>query len=200
MPEVKRVAADEPEGSGELGLAGLPGNSGLSGDSGLSGFSGSSALLSSLSLLEASSYLSKTDAAAATWQLIPHFGACQDGIALFPYTKPTDGASITYAFQLAQDQAKARATLILAPTFPFNDGRGQRLRILLDGQELATLNVNEASRYIVNAYHDQNYHWETTRMNAQTLSLPSLSAGTHQLTLCPLDPGIVLERILVDSE
>jgi hypothetical protein len=35
-------------------------------------------------------------------------------------------------------------------------------------------------------------------MNKQTLTLPNLAQGKHQLTLCPLDPGIVLERIVIE--
>ena len=35
-------------------------------------------------------------------------------------------------------------------------------------------------------------------MNPQRITLPSLSEGTHRLTLKPLDPGIVIERIVIE--
>lgn len=151
-----------------------------------------------LAVLEASDFVQKADAKEATWQVIPHMGVWKDAIALLPYTKSTEGASISYDFSVAQPQEGARLVLTLATNFPFNDGRGQRLSVLLDGQLVQTLNVNEASRFVTQMAHDQNFEWETTRQNRQPLQLPALAAGSHRLTLQPLDPGIVLERIEVD--
>ena len=149
-------------------------------------------------VLEAADFTAKTDAAEAAWQVIPDFGIYQSGVALFPYTKGTAGASVTYEFQLPDDAEQVNLTLLLAPTFPFNSGRGQRLAVSVDGSPLQTLNVNEASRYIRNGYRDQNYEWETTRVNKQRLSLSARAKGQHTLTLSPLDPGIVIERIIIE--
>ena len=153
-----------------------------------------------IAVIEADAFVSKTDAKEATWQVVPDLGVWKCGVALFPYTKSTEGASIDYDFEVTGSEgntgaANATLNLILATNFPFNDGRGQRLAIKLDGKEVQTLNVNEASRFVVQMAHDQNFEWETTRMNQQKLQLPALTTGKHRLTLCPLDPGIVLERI-----
>jgi hypothetical protein len=149
-------------------------------------------------ILEADDFVSKTDAKEATWQVVPDLGIWKAGVALFPSTKSTEGAHITYELNVPQAKEDAVATFILATNFPFNDGRGQRMTVLLDGQEVQTLNVNEASRYVVQMAHDQNFEWETTRMNKQKVKLPALTAGKHQITIRPLDPGIVLERIVVE--
>ena len=151
-----------------------------------------------VAILEADEFVNKKDAKEATWQVVPDLGIWKAGVALFPYTKSTEGASISYEFNASEAKEKATATIILATNFPFNDGRGQRLSILLDGKELQTLNVNEASRYVVQMSHDQNFEWETTRMNKQRVALPALTQGKHQLTLQPLDPGVVIERIVVE--
>ena len=151
-----------------------------------------------VAVMEASDYVLKTDAAAATWQVIPDFGVWKDAVALLPYTERTDGASLTYAFRLPAALDRGTLTLVFAPTFPFNGGRGQRVAVALDGQELATLNINEADRFVRNGYRDQNYEWEKTRQNRQRLPLPALSPGDHTLTLSPLDPGVVLERLVVE--
>lgn len=151
-----------------------------------------------IAILEADEFTGKTDAKEATWQVVPDLGIWKAGVALFPYTKSTAGASITYSFSTIESVDKATATIILATNFPFNDGRGQRLQILLDGKEVQTLNVNEASRYVVQMSNDQNFEWETTRMNKQKLTLPALAQGKHQMTLKPLDPGIVIERIVIE--
>lgn len=149
-------------------------------------------------IIEASAYTAKTNAQNATWQTIPHFGACKDGIALFPYTAKTDGASLTYQFDTDADKENVTITIVLAPTFPFNSGKGQRLAMTIDGNALQTLNVNEASKYVINGYHDQNYEWETTRMNIQKIKMQSLCKGKHILKLMPLNPGMVIERIIIE--
>ena len=149
-------------------------------------------------ILEASDFTEKKDAANAKWQVIPDFGIFKDAVALFPYTVPTDGSALSYGFELKNNRNTPKAFLMMAPTFPFNSGRGQRIEIWLDGQVVKTININEASRFIINAFHDQNYEWEKTRINKQVLNLPNLDAGKHTITIKPLDPGVVLERIVIE--
>ena len=151
-----------------------------------------------VAIIEADEFVNKKDAKEAKWQVVPDLGIWKAGVALFPYTKSTEGSSIDYAFQVQEAKDGAQATIILATNFPFNDGRGQRMTVMLDGKEVQTMNVNEASRYVVQMSHDQNFEWETTRMNKQRVSLPALTQGKHQLSICPLDPGIVIERIVVE--
>ena len=149
-------------------------------------------------VIEAANYSAWTDAPRAAWQVIPDFGVYQSAVALFPYTESTENASISYTFSFPRDMEHVKLTIVLAPTFPFNSGRGQRLAVSIDGNPVETLNVNEASRYIRDGYRDQNYQWETTRMNRQQLTIPSLERGVHTLTLSPLDPAIVIERIMME--
>ena len=151
-----------------------------------------------LATFEASDFVSKTDARQATWQVIPHMGVWKDAVALLPYTVPTDGASISYEFNAAEAKDKALLTLVFATNFPFNDGRGQRITIALDGQTLQTLNINDREHHVVNMANDQNFEWENTRQNRQRLTLPALASGQHRITLSPLDPGIVIERVVVE--
>lgn len=149
-------------------------------------------------ILEASDFTEKKDAANAKWQVIPDFGIFKDAVALFPYTVTTEGAALSYGFELKNNRSNPKAFFMMAPTFPFNSGRGQRIEIWLDGQIVKTMNINEASRFIINAFHDQNYEWEKTRINKQVLNLPNLDAGKHTITIKPLDPGVVLERIVIE--
>ena len=149
-------------------------------------------------ILEASDFTEKKDAANAKWQVIPDFGIFKDAVALFPYTVTTEGAALSYGFELKNNRSNPKAFFMMAPTFPFNSGRGQRIEIAIDGQVVKTININEASRFIINGFHDQNYEWEKTRINKQVLNLPNLDAGKHTITIKPLDPGVVLERIVIE--
>ena len=127
MPQVKRVeAADAVEG---FNLVTVP--------------------KKYVAIIEADEFVNKKDAKEAKWQVVPDLGIWKAGVALFPYTKSTEGSSIDYAFQVQEAKDGAQATIILATNFPFNDGRGQRMTVMLDGKEVQTMNVNEASRYVV---------------------------------------------------
>lgn len=149
--------------------------------------------------IEADEFIAKTNAPKAQWTVIPDMGVYRCGIALMPYTEGTEGSSISYAIPLASDATKADLDILFAPTFPFNSGRGQKVEISIDGKEPQVININEASKYIRDGFHDQNYQWETTRVNRQRISLPVGNAidGKHTLTIRPLNPGVVIERIEV---
>lgn len=149
---------------------------------------------SNVVVIEADEFVEKTDAAKATWQVIPDFGVYKAGVALMPYTVATDNASLTYEFALGSE-TEAEITLCFATTFPFNSGRGQRVAVSVDGGEAKEININYASKYVVDAYHDMNYEWEKTRVNKQKMTLPLSGTGKHKLTVKPLEPGVVIQRI-----
>lgn len=151
--------------------------------------------------MEAEHYYSKTDAKEAKWTIIPDFGKTLSGVGLMPYTKAAKGGQITYKFKLGEKIENQAATVLLylAPTFPFNGNRGQSIVVGLDGNE-QTINVSELSKWIKDGYHDQNYQWESTRINLQKVpvNVQKTADGMHTLTLSPLDPGVIIERIVLD--
>ena len=151
-------------------------------------------------VLEASDFVGKQDAKEATWQVIPHLGVWKDAVALFPYTKPTEGASLTYEFEVNSQHStlNSKLSIVFATTFPFNDGRGQRVNVSFDGKELETRNINDQPHHVTQMANDQNFEWEITRQNIHKFTLPALSEGKHSITLRPLDPGVVIERVVIE--
>ena len=141
-----------------------------------------------ISAVEADEFTAQTPATDTEWTIIPNFGIYRSGLALMPYTKPTDGASVAYTLDLPADAFTLR--LQLAPTFPFNNNQGQRLRIMIGGDMVAELNINQ--RYNENLF-------QSNRINTQTVNIaaPHTYSGRQVLTLMPLNPGIVIERIEV---
>lgn len=147
--------------------------------------------------IEADAYESKKDAKKATFKYIPDYGIFKGAIALMPYTEGTEGAELTYKYGLT-GWDEDEITFYFAPTFPFNAGKGQKVAVSVDGGEEQIVNINEASKYIINGYHDQNYEWETTRVNKQVLKFKvDKDKSEHYIKYRPLDPGVVLERIEV---
>ena len=148
-------------------------------------------------VMEGDEYVNAVNASKASWQVIPDFGIYKSAVALFPYTESTEGASLEYAVDIPADVQTSKLTLALAPTFPFNSGRGMRIRVSVDGNEISTVNVNEASRYVVQMSRDQNFEWETTRVNRHVIPIQPLRQGRHMVRIEPLDPAIVIERITI---
>ena len=151
-------------------------------------------------VIEADAYTATTDAAHAKWTVIPDFGIYRNAIALMPYDEKTDGGSITYKFRTAKKTAAL--TLALAPNFPFNDVRGgMQLNYSLDGAAPVTISTNGSDVVkFHNATGDQQFDWAKERINRRKvqISLPATPDNIHTLTLSPLDPGIVIERIIIE--
>ena len=151
-------------------------------------------------ILDADCYSEKTDAANARWTVIPHFGIYRNAIALMPYSEKTDGGSLTYRFMTTKKAATL--TFHFAPNFPFNDvQQGMRLSYTLDGGAPETMSTNGASVIrFNNATGDQQFDWAKERINRRKVrvALDDTSDGVHTLTLTPLDPGIVIERITIE--
>ncbi len=136
--------------------------------------------------VEAADFVAHTDAEGAKWTVIPHFGIYESGVALMPYTVATTGASITYSMPLPATAFTLR--LQLAPTFPFNNNEGQRIKVSIGQKEQTEVNVNR--RY--NEYQFQGNRINTVNIKVEAGTVPS---GTQSITLQPLDPGIVIERL-----
>jgi len=151
-------------------------------------------------MMDADCYAAKTDAAGAKWTVIPDFGIYRNAIALMPYDEKTDGGTITYKFQTAKKTATL--TFALAPNFPFNDvAGGMRLNYSVDGADAVMLNTNgsDVIRFH-NATGDQQFDWAKERINRRKVqvALPATADNIHTLTLSPVDPGIVIERIIIE--
>ncbi len=146
--------------------------------------------------IEAEHYDKAVSAAGARWECLPDYGRTLSAMTVFP----VDGPSLTpgpgspslqyrvYAF----DSGQAEVTAILSPTLNFVPGRGLRFALAFDGEQPKIIDTLE---------HNANRDWATTVKDSVryvkttfTLAQP----GYHTLTVWMVDPGIVLEKLLVD--
>jgi len=140
--------------------------------------------------IEANHFVACNASQGTSWTVIPDYGKTKAGVALMPYTKPVDGASVDYQFKTA-NAGNCTVYLYFAPTFPFNGT--QQMNVSLDGSKAVTMDVNKHKG-------DQNYEWEANRVNLQkvALTIGATDKDIHTLRLSPLSPGIVLEKIEID--
>ena len=96
------------------------------------------------------------------------------------------------------DSGSFDVSLVTAPTLNFMPGRGLDVAISLDD---GAARMIEVVRLGVDA-QDQNREWaQSVENNARTAhaKLDFTKPGYHRLKIWMVDPGIVLEKIVVDA-
>lgn len=163
--------------------------------------------------MEAARYFSKQDAAQAHWTELPFMGRTLSGMLLRPYTASVDDASLTYRFSTgSRDQEtdnrqpaapidSIRIHIIVKSTLDFLNKGGLCYQVSLDGSKPQTVNFNADMNEKPENIHTHYYPTVSRRVIEKVVTLPAatLSDGpVHTLVFTPLDPGIVLQRIVVD--
>ena len=146
--------------------------------------------------IEADNFTRKIDAPSARWEKIPDYGRTGSAMSVFPataasVTPPQNAPCLEYQMYLF-DPGKIEVTAILAPTLNFVPGRGLRYGISLDDQAPQIIDVLGQ-----NSLED----WETSvKDNARTSTSKHAITGTgyHTLKFWMVDPGVVLEKLVVN--
>ena len=146
--------------------------------------------------IEAGHYTAKHDAGPVHWDRVPDYGRTLSSMTIFPVTAtsvapPQNAPSLEYRMYLF-DSGKAEVQCILAPTLNFVPGRGLRFALSFDDQP----------PQIIDALgHNSPQDWaETVKDSVRvvktgfTLDKP----GYHTLKVWMVDPGIVLQKVIVD--
>lgn len=150
--------------------------------------------------MEAEHYFSIQNAADAHWTVIPHIGRTLSGMALMPYTQPTDGASISYKMKLPKETKTVNVHIIVKSTLAFHDSKGHKYNIGFEGGKTETVNFNHNLNEDPKNVYSVFYPTVARRIVEKKvkLELPRTSDGLQTLIFRPLDPGIVLEKIVID--
>ena len=129
------------------------------------------------------------------WEVIPRMGRTLSGVALMPYTEPTEGASLTYRVRIPEGVDRVKVHVVTKSTLAFNN-TGHRYEVDLAGQKQThrfNERLNEDPKYIYSVYYPT-----VARRVVETVSDLPATAGWTELTIRPLDPGIVFEKIVLD--
>jgi hypothetical protein len=149
-------------------------------------------------VIDAAHTTSRTDAGGVSWQEIPGFGETHSGIEAFPVTAdstlpPVAQACMDYDFTLYASGQRTLET-ILAPTLSFMPGRGLRYSIALDHHAPTVIDA-----WAPNTEAD----WaQAVSDGVHRIATPlgDLADGAHHLQLCRVDPGVVVERLLISRQ
>lgn len=152
--------------------------------------------------IEAEHFVEKNAPEGTEWTVIPHMGKWLSAVALMPYTASVDGAWLRYEFTTPSKADSISLKIITKSTLDFLNKGGLRYSVSIDGGEPIVVNfnanLNEKPENIYSIY----YPTVANRIVEKSVSLPlkTTANGHHTITYAPLDPAIVLERLVIDAK
>ena len=149
-------------------------------------------------VMEAEHYFTSAANDKTKWTIIPDLGRTLSGIALMPYTERTNGTALKYKMKLTTKADSITLRVFFDSTLPFKKG-GHRVAASFEGGNEKTLNVNEQLTWKHN--YTKMYPAGAARLIeiVTVLDLPQTADGVHVLTIKPLDPGVVLYKVIIDD-
>jgi Glycosyl hydrolase family 115/Gylcosyl hydrolase family 115 C-terminal domain len=151
--------------------------------------------------IEAEHYTAKADAKGAAgekiaWEKVAGYGRTLSSMTVFPVTAsslqpPESSPHLDYRMYLF-DSGLAQVEAILAPTLNFIPGRGLRYAVSFDDQPPILVDA---------LANDWQPLWETSVKDSVRKARSSLTVdhpGYHTLKFWMVDPGVVLQKLVVD--
>jgi hypothetical protein len=137
----------------------------------------------------------------ASWEVVPGLGRSGDAVVASPATAASvspdaplaERARLEYDFALARGGA-LRLSVHLVPVFPIRAGAGLNLLVALDGGPPRAVSVKREVDDPV---------WARGVLDAiltATLDFGDVTAGPHTLTLAMVDPGVAVDRLMLDVD
>jgi len=154
--------------------------------------------------MEAEHFSRQTGAGAARWEKVPGLGNTLSGMTIFPVTAasvtpPENSPCLEYPMYLFQT-GRTEVEFVLSPTLNFMAGRGLRFAASFDNEPPRILTAVEAGFSVGGG--DGNRDWELAvkdgvRKVHTSFTLPN--PGAHSLKVWMVDPGVVVQKIIVDQ-
>ncbi|WP_027379650.1 hypothetical protein, partial [Chryseobacterium daeguense] len=120
------------------------------------------------------------------------------GISLMPYTEKTNGSAISYQFKLKNNPSTVKVHFFFDSTLPFKKG-GHSVKAYFDKSDPKTIGINQDLTWANN--YTKMYPAAAARLveKVETFTLSPNENSLQILTVEPLDPGVVLYKIVIDN-
>lgn len=151
--------------------------------------------------IEAEHFTRNVHSRVARWGKIPDLGRTLSSMSIFPATAPSvmppkNSPHLEYKMFLF-DSGRLEVETILSPTLNFVSGRGLRFALSFDNESPQMVTA-VPENYTAG---DGNRDWEhTVADSARIIKTPFIlsKSGEHTLKVWMVDPGVVLQKIVVD--
>jgi hypothetical protein len=146
--------------------------------------------------IEAEHYTGKHDTADARWEKIDDLGRTLSSLAVFPVTAasvepPQDAPCLEYRMYLFE-AGKVDVEAFVAPTLNFVPGRGLRYAVSFDDQPVQVIDM--LARNSTGAWETAVKDNVRKSRSSHTIEKP----GYHTLKFRMVDPGVVLQKLVVN--
>lgn len=145
--------------------------------------------------IEACNYQKSRGTAHIHWEVIPGLGKTDSAVTTLPasqYPAASDSVYLEYYIRF-ESAGDFEVTILLSPTLNFNANKGLRYALSFDGGTEQVVNINR--EYTLREMEQ----WQANRINETKTVHRIASPGLHRLRFRVLDPGIVLQKILIDT-
>ncbi|MDF1548535.1 MAG: SPFH domain-containing protein, partial [Bacteroidales bacterium] len=156
--------------------------------------------------IEASSFSRAINSKTISWEIIPGLGRTKSGVSAFPVTekveKAVDGSpALEYDFYLPEKpkNGKLSVNIYLSPTLNFPKGKGLHYAVSIDNELPQLINMHQGTEVADWKYPDW---WNQAVLNniiIKTSEHVVNEQGRHVLKFWRIDPGIVLQKIVIDA-
>jgi hypothetical protein len=145
--------------------------------------------------MNAAHFTSRTTVNGIRWRNLPNYGETLSGMTVFPVTAasilpPSPAPTLNYRIYFF-DSGKCSVQAILSPSLNFVPGRGLRYAISIDNQppKIVDALADDSQQAWAKAVSDG------VRKVTTMLNVPS--PGYHTLKFRMVDPGVVLEKLVI---
>lgn len=138
----------------------------------------------------------------ARWTVIPYMGRTLSGVAVMPYTEAADGARLDYKLKLPQGVDSVEVRVVTKSTLAFKRPEGHRYTVGFAGNDAVEVNFNNNLNEDPENVYTIYYPTVARRVIEKSVKLPAPTPsadGYVTLSLSPLDPGVVFEKIIVSA-
>jgi len=128
------------------------------------------------------------------WQIIPYLGKTKSAITTTPpnvYPKENEHVYVEYDIEFATT-GEFEVQLLFSPTLNFNANIGLRYEIAFDGASPQQVNLN-------GQYKGELGRWQAEHIIKSVTKHQIKSTGKHTLRFSVKEPGLVLQKILINT-
>jgi hypothetical protein len=144
--------------------------------------------------IEAENFARSQGTEMVQWEVIPYLGKTGSGVTTFPqHIYPASNQQLYLEYDIETLSAgEVELHILLSPTLNFNQNRGLRYAVSFNGGEETIVNFNRD--YDVR----QMEQWQASSINESITTHIIKEPGKQTLRFRVLDPGIVLQKILIN--
>ena len=145
--------------------------------------------------MEAGNFAENVRSGENGWKEIPNLGKNRAALAPFPATLQNEdlgekGPHLVYHFH-SFSEGKAEIEFLVSPTLDFKNSGGLQFAFSIDGKEPQRLNIHQNTK--------DNWGSSVSNYIKRVTTEIDLKSGNHTLRIWPIDPGVVLQKIVIKT-